>query len=54
MPAWQAYLYATGVVLGSALFTLVHHPYFFGLQHVAMKIRVAACSVIYKKVCRKN
>ena len=53
MPAWQAYLFATGVVLGSGMFVLTHHPFFFGIQHVGMKIRVAACSVIYKKVCWK-
>ena len=50
MPAWQAYAYATGVVLSLAFYTFVHHPYFFEIQHVGMKMRVAACSLIYKKV----
>jgi len=26
MPAWQAYLYATGVVMGSAIYVFTHHP----------------------------
>ncbi len=42
----HAYLYATGVVMGSALYTLMHHPTFFSFQHTGMKIRVAACSVL--------
>lgn len=50
MPDWQAWLYATGVVLGSAVYVFTHHPYFFGVQHVGMKMRVAACSLIYQKV----
>jgi len=50
MPAWEAYAYATGVVLSSALYTFTHHPYFFGIQHMGMRVRVAACSLIYKKV----
>ena len=46
----QAYLYATGVVMGSALYTFTHHPYFFVCQHTGMRLRVAACSLVYKKV----
>ncbi|XP_057378671.1 LOW QUALITY PROTEIN: ATP-binding cassette sub-family C member 4-like [Daphnia carinata] len=45
----QAYLYATGVMLGSGLYTFTHHPYFFSCQHTGMQIRVAACSLVYKK-----
>ena len=54
MPTSHAYLYATGVVLGSALFTFSHHPYFFACQHTGMQIRVAACSLVYKKVNISN
>ena len=50
MPTWQAYAYATGVVLSSVVYTLTIHPYFFGVQHTGMRIRIAACSLIYKKV----
>ncbi|XP_057378654.1 ATP-binding cassette sub-family C member 4-like [Daphnia carinata] len=45
----QAYLYATGVVLASALCTMTQHTYFFSCQHTGMQIRVAACSLVYKK-----
>nr|WEU39104.1 NIES ABC protein [Daphnia magna] len=45
----EAYLYATGLVLGSVLYTMTHHPYFFSCQHTGMRIRVAACSLVYKK-----
>ncbi|XP_045033103.1 ATP-binding cassette subfamily C member 4 isoform X4 [Daphnia magna] len=45
----QAYLYAAGVVLGSVLYTMTLHPYFFLCQHTGMRIRVAACSLVYKK-----
>ena len=54
IPIWQAYLYATGVVLGSALFTITNHTYFFGVLCVGMKIRIAACSLVYKKVSRSQ
>ena len=50
MPTWQAYLYATGVVLSSASYIFTIHPYYFGIQHVGMKLRIASCSLIYKKV----
>lgn len=50
MPTWQAYGYATGVVLSAAVYTLTIHPYFYRVQHLGMRIRVAACSLIYRKV----
>ncbi len=49
MPDWEAYLYATGVVLGSGLYVFTHHPYFFECCHIGMQLRVAACSLLYKK-----
>ena len=49
MPTEYAYLYATGVVMSSVLYTLTHHPYFFECQHTGMKMRVAACSAVYSK-----
>lgn len=49
MPDWEAYLYATGVVLGSGLYVFTHHPYFFACCHIGMHLRVAACSLLYKK-----
>ena len=50
MSQLEAYLYATGVVLCSAIYTFTHHPYFFGVMHLGMKIRVASCSLLYRLV----
>lgn len=47
-----AYLYALGVILCSALNVLLMHPYMLGILHVGMKIRVAMCSMIYRKALR--
>ncbi len=49
MTAWEAYLYATGVVLGSGLYIITHHPYFFECCHAGMHLRIASCSIVYKK-----
>jgi hypothetical protein len=46
----EAYLYGSGVVAMAALYTFTHHAYFFGVMHTGMRIRVAACSLIYRKV----
>ena len=47
-----AYLYATGVILSPVIFTLCDHPYSFECQHIGMQIRIAACSLLYKKCLR--
>nr|XP_013098632.1 unnamed protein product [Stomoxys calcitrans] len=47
-----AYLYAAGVIVCSALNVLFTHPYMLGTMHVGMKIRVAMCSMIYRKSLR--
>ena len=48
MSEMEAYGYASGVVLCSAAYTLFHHPYTFSLQHIGMKMRVAASSLLYR------
>lgn len=50
MSAWEAYLYATGVTLGSLLFSITMQPYFFECYHYGMKLRIAACYLVYQKV----
>jgi ATP-binding cassette subfamily C (CFTR/MRP) protein 4 len=50
MSLTEAYLHATGVVAMAALYTFTHHAYFFGVMHTGMRIRVAACSLLYRKV----
>ena len=47
-----AYLYAAGVILCSALNVAIMHPYMLGTMHTGMKIRVAMCSMIYRKALR--
>ncbi|XP_065369875.1 probable multidrug resistance-associated protein lethal(2)03659 [Calliphora vicina] len=48
----EAYLYAMGVILSSALSVLSLHPNMLGIMHSGMKIRVALCSLIYRKALR--
>lgn len=46
----DAYLYATGVIMCSGLAIVILHPYMLGIMHIGMQMRVAACSLIYRKV----
>lgn len=50
MKETEAYLYATGVVLCSASFSITERFYTFQMKHIGMQIRVASCSLIFKKV----
>nr|XP_036233399.1 probable multidrug resistance-associated protein lethal(2)03659 isoform X1 [Bactrocera oleae]XP_036233400.1 probable multidrug resistance-associated protein lethal(2)03659 isoform X1 [Bactrocera oleae] len=47
-----AFLFALGVILCSALNVLLMHPYMMAVLHTGMKVRVALCSVIYRKALR--
>ncbi len=51
-PSWHPVLYGLGVVSMSAMYTVTHHRYFFGVMHTGMRMRVASCSLIYRKVRR--
>lgn len=48
----EAYLCALGVILCSALNVFVIHPYMMAILHVGMKMRVACCSLVYRKSLR--
>ncbi|KAI2473984.1 ATP binding cassette (ABC) transporter subfamily C member [Diabrotica virgifera virgifera] len=48
----EAYYYATGIVLCSLLSVLLVHPYMLGVIHIGMKMRIACCSLIYRKALR--
>ncbi|XP_056631497.1 probable multidrug resistance-associated protein lethal(2)03659 [Diorhabda sublineata] len=50
----EAYYYAGGLVV--CLFTdcLMAHPTYMGLQHIAMKIRIACSSLIFRKMMKFN
>lgn len=47
-----AYGYAAGIILCSAVNVFVIHPYMMGILHMGMKIRVACCSLIYRKTLK--
>lgn len=48
----QALMYAGIIVGASFLNVLFGHSYMMGLQHFGMKLRVASCSLIYRKSLR--
>ncbi|KAK2579439.1 hypothetical protein KPH14_002650 [Odynerus spinipes] len=48
----DAYLYALGIIMCSAINVFVVHPYMMAILHMGMKMRVACCSLIYRKALR--
>ena len=48
----EAYLYAGGVVAMTVLWILTHHNYFFSVRYTGMKLRVASCSLLYRKALK--
>lgn len=52
--ATNAQLYAAGLIAVSVLTVVYGHPYMLGLLHLGMKMRVALCSLIYRKALRLN
>lgn len=48
----EAYLYAAGIILCSALNLLIIHPFMLGQSHLGMKMRISAISMIYRKSLR--
>ncbi len=47
---FDAYMMAMGLSLCAMMLAVSHHPYFYGVQRIGMKLRIAACGLIYKKV----
>lgn len=47
---YKAYGYAAGLSLCTMGLAVMHHLYFYYVQRAGMKIRVAMCHIIYKKV----
>ena len=47
-----ALIYVMGIVLMTACYNILHHQYFYKLQIIGMRLRVAFCSVIYRKALR--
>ena len=46
----EALFYASGIVFISLVNVFVSHPYMQAILHQSMKIRVACCSLVYRKV----
>lgn len=46
----EAYVFAGCVMLCSLIINMTLHPYMLAVFHIGMKIRVACCSLIYRKV----
>ncbi len=47
---YEAYGYAAGISLSTLGLALLHHLYFYNVQRAGMKIRIAMCHMIYRKV----
>lgn len=48
----KAELYAAGLMAGSVFTVVFAHPYMLGVLHLGMKMRVALCSLVYRKALR--
>ena len=46
----EAYGFAAGISMSTVVLTILHHLYFYHVQREGMKIRVAVCHMIYRKV----
>ena len=46
----EAYCYAGAMCVSSVAMALLHHLYFYHVQMAGMKIRIAVCHMIYRKV----
>lgn len=49
---FTAQLYALGLIAGSLVTVIYGHPYILGQMHLGMKMRIALCSLIYRKSLR--
>ncbi|KAI4538921.1 hypothetical protein MG293_011188 [Ovis ammon polii] len=47
-----AYGYAAGLSASVLVWAVLHHLYFYHIQHVGMRLRVAVCHMIYHKTLR--
>ncbi|XP_022919142.2 probable multidrug resistance-associated protein lethal(2)03659 [Onthophagus taurus] len=50
----KAYMYAGTIICCSFLNVMFGHNYMLGLQHLGMKMRVACCSLIYRKALKMS
>nr|CAD7603849.1 unnamed protein product [Timema genevievae] len=52
MPKEEAYLYAGGIVIITGFSSLYYSHYLLKTAHLGMKMRIACCSLIYRKALR--
>ena len=45
-------VYPMGISLCAVVLAVFHHPFFFGVQRIGMQLRVACCSLLYRKTIR--
>ncbi|XP_018565535.1 probable multidrug resistance-associated protein lethal(2)03659 isoform X2 [Anoplophora glabripennis] len=50
----EAYIYAGLIVIFALINVLCVHGYYFCVSHLGMKLRVATCSLIYRKALKLN
>ena len=48
----EATCYGAGVVGTAALYNLIHHAYLLGTCNTGMQVRVACCSLLYRKALK--
>ncbi|XP_065758078.1 ATP-binding cassette sub-family C member 4-like [Muntiacus reevesi] len=48
----EAYAYAAGLSASVLVWAVLHHLYFYHIQRVGMRLRVAVCHMIYRKALR--
>ena len=48
----EATCYGAGVVGTAALYNLIHHAYLLGTNNTGMQVRVACCSLLYRKALK--
>ena len=48
----MSWIYAVGILLMSVCYNITHHLYFFSLQMLGMRLRVAVGSLIYRKALK--
>ena len=51
-PTFMAWINVFGILLMTACYNITHHQYFYQLQKLGMRLRVAMCSIIYRKALR--
>nr|XP_014335662.1 PREDICTED: multidrug resistance-associated protein 4 isoform X2 [Bos mutus] len=49
---FEAYSYAAGLSAGTLIWAILHHLYYYHIQRVGIRLRVAVCHMIYRKALR--